>query len=139
MKKKSKISIILNTTEMNEMRYKSIDDWFDPLEYEDFLQFKTYVADTGNMDYNFLVLMHALVEQYLCHKHKITDKEVTDFDMNHPELDDPGNSEDAPYHKEHMVANDIESMLSVALEVKWEDYEKAIERTLKIWKEKQNE
>lgn len=136
MKKISNISVLLNTSDIKEHRYKSIDDWFDPLKYKDFLQFKAYVADIGNMDYNFLVLMHALVEQYLCYKHKIKDKQVTEFDISHTHCDNPGEHDEAPYHLEHQTANDIESMLSVALGVTWEDYEKAIDKTLKKFPKK---
>lgn len=134
--KKSKIVILLKTDDIKDHRYRSIDDWQDPKKEGPFLEFNTQVADTGNMDYNFLVLMHALVEQYLCHKHRITDAQVTKFDMDHPQLDDPGNAIEAPYHNEHMVANDIESMLSVALGVEWKKYEEAIEKTLKKYKYK---
>lgn len=128
--KKSKIFVHLSTDNIKDHFYRSIDDWDDPSETIDGLVFSTQTADMGNMDYNFLVLMHALVEQYLCYRKGITDEQVTGFDMAHPEMDDPGNSEDAPYHKEHMVANDVESMLSVALGVKWIDYETAIDKTL---------
>lgn len=136
--KKSKIFVSMTTDDIRDHRYRSIDDWDDPTPTIDGLVFSTQVADMGDMDYNFLVLMHAFVEQYLCHKHKITDEQVTKFDMDHPEMDDPGNSEEAPYHKEHMIANDIESALSVALGVKWIDYETAIDKTLdKFPKKKQ--
>lgn len=130
MKKKSKIFVHLSTDNIKDHRYRSIDDWDNPSETLDGLIFSTQTADMGNMDYNFLVLMHALVEQYLCHKHKITDEQVTGFDMAHPEMDDPGEDPKAPYHKQHQIANDIESTLSVALGVKWFDYETAIDKTL---------
>lgn len=128
--KKSKIFVHLSTDSIKDHRYRSVDDWDDPTETIDGLVFSTQTADMGNMDYNFLVLMHALVEQYLCHKHGIKDAEVTKFDMDHPEMDNPGEDSKAPYNLEHQTANDVESMLSVALGVKWMDYETAIDKTL---------
>ena len=136
MKKPSKISIILNTSDIKDHRYESIDDWFDPEQYEDFLQFHTYVADMGNMDYNFLVLMHALTEQYLCYRHKIKDEDVTEFDMAHTHCENPGEHEEAPYHLEHQVGNDVEALLSVALEVDFPTYEAAIDKTLSKYPKK---
>lgn len=136
MKKPSKLLFVLSTTDIKKMRYKSADDWFDPDVTKDDVTFATLTADHGKDDYNFLVLMHALVEQYLCYKHGIKDKEVTKFDMDNPDLDDPGNDPKAPYHNEHLIANDIEAMLSAALDVKWVDYEAAIEKTLKKFPKK---
>jgi hypothetical protein len=139
MKKPKKLQIILITDNIKNHRYKSIDDWQDPDEIKlykngkyiiESLQFNTQVADMDNMDYNFLVLMHAIVEQYLCYKHKITDEQVTKFDKEHTHCDNPGEHEEAPYHSEHVIANDVESMLSVALKIDWNKYEKAIDKTL---------
>ena len=120
----------MSTDDIKEHRYKSIDDWTDPSDTPDGLVFSTQTADMGNMDYNFLILIHALVEQYLCHKHKIKDEVVTKFDMDHSQLDNPGENPKAPYHKEHLIANDVEAMLSVALKVDWTKYEEAIDKTL---------
>ena len=137
MKKPTKIELSLVTDDIKEHRYRSIDDWFDPIIGKDkIIHFITMTADTGNMDYNFLVLIHALVEQYLCYKHGITDEQVTGFDMQNPELDDPGAELNAPYHLEHNVANTIEAELSVALGVEWKKYEEAIEKTLAKYKYK---
>ena len=136
MKKPTKLEVEMWTDDIKDHRYRSIDDWQDPVRHSNALEFRTQVADTGNIDYNFLVLMHAFVEQYLCYKHKITDEQVTTFDMDHSELDDPGEELSAPYHDEHMVANQIEAELSVALGVEWKAYETAIEKTLKKYKYK---
>jgi len=136
MKKPTKILIDMVTDDIKEHRYRSADDWFDPMILSKYIKFNTVTADTGNMDYNFLILMHALVEQYLCYKHKIKDEVVTKFDMDHPELDDPGEAIEAPYHEEHMIANNIEAELSVALAVDWKKYVEAIEKTLKKYKYK---
>lgn len=128
--KKTKIYVHLTTDHIKDHRYRSIDDWTDPTPTPSGMVFSTETADTGNMDYNFLVLIHALVEQYLCYKHKITDEQVTGFDMAHTHCDNPGEHEEAPYYEEHLAANDIEAQISAMLEVKWSDYETAIDKTL---------
>lgn len=136
MKKPKSLKIKLITDDIKDHRYKSIDDYFNPVTDGNEIAFTTYVGNMGNTDYEFLVFMHAITEQYLCWKHKIKDEQITKFDMEHPELDDPGNNEEAPYHKEHMVGNDIEALLSVALGVDFPKYEEAIDKTLEKFPKK---
>lgn len=133
-----KIKITLDTDSVEKHRYKSIDDWSDPIKEGEKTHFRAVVGDMGNMDYDFLVLIHALVEQYLCFRHGIKDKEVSDFDKQHIEHENPGDLEDAPYHNEHSVATDVEALVSVALNVNWLEYEKTIEKTLKKYDKAHN-
>lgn len=141
MKKYTKIILNLVTDDIKEHRYASGDDWWDPIyvKKDDSLHFVTVTADMGNRDYNFLVLLHALVEQYLCFSHGISDKEVTGFDTGlGANLKDPGSSKKAPYHKEHEVANEVERIVSRALNVVWPDYDKQYDKIVKKWKPKKN-
>lgn len=138
MKKITSILFTLSTDSIKDHRYRSVDDWWNPVVWPDQVEFETVTADTGNMDYNFCVLIHALVEQYLCYRNGITDEDVTGFDTSEygMSLDDPGESKKAPYHKEHEVANEVERTVSRALGVVWPKYEEAIEKTMKKWKKK---
>lgn len=129
-KKPHRIYFDLNTTDMKSQRYESIDDWFDPWVIDKDAYFRTLVADTGNIDYNFLVLLHAMIEQYLCYRHGVSDEKVTKWDLDNPELDDPGSHHDAPYHSEHMAAENIERAMAYFLKVDWKKYEKEIYKTL---------
>lgn len=134
MKKISKIALVGRTDDIKDHRYASIDDWTDPLILDDGLMLPFQVADMKNVDYNFLVLLHALVEQYLCYRHGIKDETVTKYDMEHLDSDDPGNNFDAPYQKEHLVATDVESKVANALGINWVKYEEAISKTVAKWK-----
>lgn len=135
MKKKiSNIVISGWTDDIREHRYSSIDEWQEPSIYDTHSKFNFQTADTGNMDYNFLILLHALIEQYLCFKHKITDEQVCEWDMKHTHCNDPGNHKEAPYFREHKAAEELEAMMSTYLNVVWSDYGKAIDKTLKKWK-----
>lgn len=137
-KMKKQISIIrfkLDTDDIKDHRYRSIDDWWDPHEWTEELRFKTVVADMGNPDYNFLVLLHAMVEQYLCYRHGVTDKEVTKFDTGiGKDLDEPGADTRAPYYAEHEIATEVEVIVSAALNVDWVEYEKTEDKVIKRWK-----
>lgn len=136
MKKITKdIDIQMMPQDINSMRYKDIGDW-EVTENNGDLIMDIYCGDMKNTDYNFLVLLHELIESYLCYRRGITDNEVTKWDMDHADEEYPGDMPDAPYHKEHQTATDIESMIATELEVDWIKYEKAVEKTLKKFKKK---
>jgi hypothetical protein len=88
---------------------------------------KVRISDLGNADYEFLVLIHELIEAYLCAKHGISEAQITAFDTEHPELPEPGASPDAPYHQEHEIAGKIEMLLADYLGVDWVKYSDTID------------
>lgn len=135
-KKITNINFVLNTEDIENFRYKSVDDWFDPMIYKDWMQFKTYTADMKNIDYNFLVLLHAMIEQFLCYRKGITDKQVTDYDVAHDHCTDPGGHEEAPYHAEHEVAMRVEEIVAMSLGIDWGAYEEKMDKVLAKWKKK---
>ncbi len=121
------MNVYFGTIPHGEQRYPTAGDW---LWEKDHLT--VFVSETGNDDYNLLLMVHELVEAYLCKKNGVDEKAVTAFDMefekNRPEWDEeePGNDPDAPYHHEHMLASDIENYLAAVMQVDWRAYEKAV-------------
>jgi hypothetical protein len=103
-------------------RYNTVGDYYYP--HSDELQVR--ISDLKNTDYEFLILIHELVEAYLCQKRGIPEPEIAAWDIEHPALVDPGASVEAPYHKEHMFATSIEHQISKELEVDWDKYDEAI-------------
>lgn len=91
-----------------------------------------FVSDMGNKDYEFLVTLHELVEAYLVAKNGVSDESITAFDIefekNRPEgnLDEPGDSRDAPYRKEHRIATTVEKTMAHLLGVDWQHYEDTV-------------
>lgn len=73
-----------------------------------------------------MVLIHEMIEEYLCRKKKITHKMIDDFDMSEygRSLSDPGSDPQAPYHSQHMFALWIEQMLCEKLGISWNKYNK---------------
>jgi len=87
------------------------------------------VADYGMKDENaFLVALHELVESYLCLKDGVSDESVTKFDIENPDLPEPGDSPDAPYHKQHAVATFVERVVCGALGINWDEHNKWVQR-----------
>ena len=106
-------------------RYNTVGDYYSP--YKDTLELR--ISDLGNTDYEFLVLMHELVEAYLCYRDGISDTQITSFDVTYGgDKDEPGDSPDAPYHRQHVLASSIEYHVASALGVNWNSYAKAIKR-----------
>lgn len=113
----------------NQQKYETVGDW----RWDKRGNLTITVSDMKNWRYNILVGIHELIETMLCRHRGISETEVTNFDLEYearrlPEdtTSEPGNSELAPYHKEHLYATKIEFLLAQELGVSWEDYEKAI-------------
>lgn len=87
------------------------------------------VADYGMMDDNaFLVALHELVEAWLCKKANIKEEDVSKFDTEHPELEEPGDSPDAPYHKQHVIATQVEKIVCEAMGMNWDAHNDWVQR-----------
>jgi hypothetical protein len=85
------------------------------------------VSKMSDWRHEALVLIHELVEMFTTTHNGISWNAITQFDVSHPELDDPGACPQAPYHKEHMAAEVIEKQLALLLGVDWEEYNKDLD------------
>lgn len=131
-KQREKLSLSIRTYPIKAMKYKTIGDWENRLnELFRHRYIDALVANTGDDDYNFLIGLHELIEAYLCHKHGILEEQVTEFDTDHPETDNPGELPDAPYRWEHQFAELIERQVARELLIDWEEYDKRVTEVLK--------
>lgn len=112
--------VILETVPPEKIRYLTCGDW---QWLEDGTLYVTVPEYTGNMDSAFMVAIHEAVEAWMCRKAGIQEEEVSKFDIDHPELDEPGDSPNAPYHEEHMIATSIERKLCCGLNIDWQKHE----------------
>lgn len=119
--------IHIKTIPHSEQRYPTTGDyWRDENDTE-----QVRVSDVGNPDYEFLVMLHELVEWYLAEKRGITDEAISNFDMKFeeeikagikPQHADPGMDSAAPYKDEHIFALKIEKEVADELGIDWEAY-----------------
>ena len=77
----------------------------------------------------FLIALHELVEMALTKNNGVDWKDIDYFDTegggkDHP---DPGSLETAPYHKEHLAAEQLERKMAELLGVEWETYNQALD------------
>lgn len=105
------------------MKYPTLDDWYySPLET------RVPIIDTGDVDINFLLFVHGLVEAHLCRKRGIKSRDVERYDAAHLDADEPGELPDAPYYREHQQATDVEKILCQMLNISWEAYKQTLKQ-----------
>ena len=71
----------------------------------------------------FLVALHEMVEAFLCKEDGIAEEDVSAWDLANPDLAEPGSHPDAPYHRQHEVALEVEKIVARALGRDWDDHE----------------
>lgn len=124
-------------------RYPTVGDWqwqdiYDDLQdiYDNLFKknqkvvgqkLQINISDTGNADSNFLIMVHEIIEAYLCRKNGVKESDVDKWDMDHLDSDDPGSIEGCPYLSEHTVATSIEIMLAYSQNIGWLAHNKRIE------------
>jgi hypothetical protein len=119
--------INIETIPIEEMRYDTVGDYY---EESGIRQFR--IADMKNEDYEFLVLIHEMIEEHLTRKRGISEESITAFDVefekNRKEgnIDEPGHDINAPYHKEHVFAECIERLIAQELGVDWKKYDDTV-------------
>lgn len=92
------------------------------------------VTDTGNDDFNCLILVHELIEALLCAEQGITTEQVDEFDMafererKQGDKSEPGDDPKAPYRIQHKQAEAIELLMASFLKVDWREYEAALNK-----------
>ena len=100
-------------------RYNTVGDWY----YRNPFALQVRISSLGNEDYEFLIAVHEFIEAYLCRARTISTRDVDVFDKMWQGPMEPGDSPEAPYHKEHRFATVVERMLAAELGIDWEKYE----------------
>jgi hypothetical protein len=114
------MKITLKTQAPEMLRYPTTGDWqFN----EDGHLHVTVAVHEKNDRSAFLVALHEMVEAFLCNEAGIEEESVSEWDIAHPELAEPGDHQDAPYHKQHEVALEVEKLVARALGRDWDDHE----------------
>lgn len=123
------LHIRIDTIPHEEQRYPTVGDYVgDPHQ-------RLYVSVSHMEDCykEFLVALHEQIEYFLCRMRGIKEEDITNFDLEYEarrEADDktsePGDSELAPYRREHIFATQIEKLVCRELGLNWEEYEKTV-------------
>lgn len=117
--------VIIDVIPQDKQRYPTVGDW----QWCNGI-LVMHISDMENKDYEFMVVIHEMIEAWLCRKRGITQEMVDAWDNGEgKDLEDPGSDERAPYHKEHMLALQIERALCDEMGLNWEEYEECLAAT----------
>lgn len=117
------MQITLKTIPSKEKRYETVGDWWGSFE-----DAQIRVCNLKNRDSEFLVLVHEMIEWYLCERKNISDYCVRAHDEMfeeerarglHDEYAEPGDDPRSPYFKEHHFAETVERLLALEMGVDW--------------------
>jgi hypothetical protein len=123
------MKINIETIPMSEMRYETAGDYW--IDKDDTIQFR--VAEMGFL-YEFLVIIHEMIEFFICKALCINLKSIDKFDIKfekdrakglHTETEEPGDAVNAPYRDPHCLATAAERMLCAYLKIPWQKYDNA--------------
>lgn len=115
----------------NLQRYPTVGDWYlDQASGKMLIK----VSDMEDWRAESLVSIHELVEALLCRAAGVESHQVDAWDMayekNRKPGDDsePGDHPDAPYHKQHFIATQVEKLVCAAMGLTWSEYEQMVKK-----------
>lgn len=121
------MNVDIRTIPHENQRYETVGDWYSDAE-----GLHVRVSKMSDRRYEWLVIIHELVEVFLCTHAGITQAQVDAFDTayeaNRQPGDDsePGDSVQAPYALQHCIATGVERVVAAFLGVSWSLYEAEI-------------
>ena len=125
------MKIVIESIPNNQQRYKTCGDWW--IDKDGSWQIR--VSEMSDWRYIFLVAFHELSEMAQCVHRDISEQDITNFDIQfekereqglHTPDEEPGDSPNAIYKREHFIATNIERIQSDALQVDWGEYDRAV-------------
>lgn len=112
------MDILITTIPHKHQRYDTAGD------YQDFgYRWLLTVSKLPDWRMEAALVIHELVEMFLTKHRGITWEEVDRFDIEHPELDDPGADPRAPYHLEHLASEQLEKQMCLLLGLDWDQHQ----------------
>lgn len=117
-------TIIIKSIPHNRQHYKTVGNYWR--DKNGTLQFR--VSQFGDEYEQFAVILHELIEAFLCQKRGIKWKKIDKFDKKYEknrkegDLSEPGNDPKAPYYREHRFAENLERQLIHELGIDWFKY-----------------
>jgi hypothetical protein len=123
------MKIIIESIPHESHRYSTIGDYW----WDDNGDLQIRVSNVGNWKYEALVAIHELIEVLLCKDRGIQEPDIMAFDKAFEAArkpgneDEPGDSMDAPYRKEHRFSENLERLFAAELGVNWADYDNALD------------
>jgi hypothetical protein len=118
----------IQTIPHKEQRYDTVGDFWEEGDVTNFR-----ISEMSDPRYEYLVLIHELVEYFLCKLGGVSLKSIDEFDVAFEKarapgnFDEPGDDQRAPYFMQHQLATVVERVFAVMLGVLWRDYEQEVQ------------
>lgn len=112
------LELELKTIPHTKQRYDTCGDYTQSPDGK--IHFR--VSELANWRKEACVFIHEFVEKMLCRSAGISDKEIDDFDIGYKGDSEPGNDAFAPYHNQHVIAEQFERLLASQLGIDWNEY-----------------
>jgi hypothetical protein len=112
------MKITLQTIPPSAIRYSTAGDWY----WKDDELIIECPEHGNNPDSAFALLLHELVEAWLCHRKGIAEEDVSGWDLAHPNSCEPAEEKGSPYRAEHEVATIVEKIVCFARGMVWEKH-----------------
>lgn len=96
--------------------------------YEKKNKWEAYISKMTDWRFAYACMLHELIEMGLTKARGVNWDAITEYDKDHPEEVEPGLDKEAPYHKEHMDATNIERQMIKLFGLKWDDYQKSFDQ-----------
>ncbi len=115
----------IQTIPHKRQRYPTVGDYWETAGVTHFR-----ISRMDDEKYEWLVLIHEMVEYALVKLHGVPLGNIDIFDKQFEKARPPGNTEepgdhpDAPYRREHQAATVVERVFAFILGVDWDEYEK---------------
>lgn len=122
----------------SKMRYCTVGDYYKTKTGWDVVS-----ADLKDSDYNFLILVHELIELYLTQRRGIPEPKIKKFDEwfqrekakgRFPKFKGGAALKLSPYRREHLFALKVEKLLAKELGKNWKKYDRAVDLTSERFK-----
>lgn len=124
--------ILIKAIDHKNQRYETVGDWRFEQTIQDGECLIILVSKMSDWRYEILIVIHELIEVFLCRHSGVNQKQVDKFDMAFEKrrkkgnADEPGDSPKAPYRFQHCVATGVERIVAAILGVCWKTYEEEI-------------
>jgi hypothetical protein len=123
------LNIQIKTIPHKKQRYETVGDYF--IDKRGAVQFR--VSDLGDDYKELAVILHELIEGFLCKKHGIKWQDIDKFDIAYEkrrkpgDLSESGDDPKAPYRREHRFAENIERQFIHECGIDWKKYNDQVE------------
>jgi hypothetical protein len=129
------MKITIEFIDHEDQRYDTPGDWF----YTPSGNLIVRISQTEIPEYNNLMAIHELVEALLCAHDGVRQRAVDRFDAawkprrlaDGTPILECGEDPEAPYHEQHVVAEQVERIAAQAMAVHWPSYAHVIDKIRK--------